>query len=186
MQALTHALGGRVAASANREYGPAQVSTILPNPLLRDGLQQVWMSHGDRIEALPPGFRGPGAERPFSGSSDGGSRRGATMACNFTLRYAIHPWWAGNPAPLRSGRLPGAPGLDAQINRRTKASSASAARWAMPLCYLPSAAASIRAWRLPWCSAPSATSWRRSSSIPGCCARMRLQQVQNSFTIIWA
>jgi len=56
MQALTHALSGKVAASAEREYGPAQLQTLTPNPLLPDGEQIVWMSHGDRIEALPPGF----------------------------------------------------------------------------------------------------------------------------------
>ena len=56
MQALTHALGGRVAASTEREYGPAQVETLLPNPLLPLGDQPVWMSHGDRIEVPPPGF----------------------------------------------------------------------------------------------------------------------------------
>ena len=56
MQALTHALGGKVAASARREYGPAQVQALLPNPLLPSGSERVWMSHGDRIEALPPGF----------------------------------------------------------------------------------------------------------------------------------
>lgn len=56
MQALTHALGGRVAASTRREYGPAQVETLRPNPLLMPGSQRVWMSHGDRIEALPGGF----------------------------------------------------------------------------------------------------------------------------------
>ncbi len=56
MQALTYALGGRVAASTEREYGPAQISTIVSNPLIPLGEQKVWMSHGDRIEALPPGF----------------------------------------------------------------------------------------------------------------------------------
>lgn len=56
MQALTHALGGRVAPSQAREYGPAQVETVEPNALLPDGKQRVWMSHGDRIEELPPGF----------------------------------------------------------------------------------------------------------------------------------
>ncbi|MCC7352217.1 MAG: glutamine-hydrolyzing GMP synthase [Anaerolineae bacterium] len=59
MQLLAHALGGRVAPSSHREYGPAQVAlggepsplfSGLPTPLA------VWMSHGDRIEALPPGF----------------------------------------------------------------------------------------------------------------------------------
>jgi GMP synthase (glutamine-hydrolysing) len=56
MQALTHALGGRVTPSSDREYGPAIITTAQENPLLLDGSQQVWMSHGDRIESLPPGF----------------------------------------------------------------------------------------------------------------------------------
>lgn len=56
MQALTHALGGMVAAATEREYGAAQVEILAPNPLLPSGNQTVWMSHGDRIETLPPGF----------------------------------------------------------------------------------------------------------------------------------
>lgn len=56
MQALTHALGGRVAPSMEREYGPAQLETLVPNALIPTGQRQVWMSHGDRIETLPPGF----------------------------------------------------------------------------------------------------------------------------------
>ena len=57
MQTLTHALGGRVAASQEREYGPAEIETVLPNPLLPSGRQRVWMSHGDRIESAPVGFQ---------------------------------------------------------------------------------------------------------------------------------
>jgi GMP synthase (glutamine-hydrolysing) len=56
MQALTHALGGRVAPSMDREYGPAQLQTLRDNPLLPSGEQPVWMSHGDRIEVPPDGF----------------------------------------------------------------------------------------------------------------------------------
>jgi GMP synthase (glutamine-hydrolysing) len=56
MQALTVALGGRVAASTKREYGPAEVDTIQSNPLLPEGKILVWMSHGDRIEQSPDGF----------------------------------------------------------------------------------------------------------------------------------
>ena len=56
MQALTYALGGRVASSGEREYGYALLRTITPNPLLPSGEQQVWMSHGDRIEVPPAGF----------------------------------------------------------------------------------------------------------------------------------
>jgi GMP synthase (glutamine-hydrolysing) len=56
MQALTHALGGRVAASSAREYGLAELEVFATNPLIREGRQPVWMSHGDRIETPPPGF----------------------------------------------------------------------------------------------------------------------------------
>ena len=56
MQALTHALGGSVASSTDREYGQAQLQTLRENLLLPPGEQPVWMSHGDRIEAPPDGF----------------------------------------------------------------------------------------------------------------------------------
>jgi GMP synthase (glutamine-hydrolysing) len=56
MQALTHTLGGRVAPSEKQEYGPARLMSSVPNPLIPQGDQLVWMSHGDRIEALPTGF----------------------------------------------------------------------------------------------------------------------------------
>ena len=57
MQALTDALGGRVAASTEREYGPAELVTGLSNLLIPVGRQRVWMSHGDRIEEPPAGFK---------------------------------------------------------------------------------------------------------------------------------
>lgn len=56
MQALTHALGGLVASSREREYGLATIETGLANPLIPTGQHRVWMSHGDRIESPPAGF----------------------------------------------------------------------------------------------------------------------------------
>ena len=59
MQLLAHNLGGRVAPAARREYGPALLEvTDLGCPLFANlpFVQPVWMSHGDRIETLPPGF----------------------------------------------------------------------------------------------------------------------------------
>ena len=55
MQALTHALGGQVDSSAHREYGSAEIQTLVPGTAL-DVLSKVWMSHGDRITKMPPGF----------------------------------------------------------------------------------------------------------------------------------
>ncbi len=63
LQLLAYTLGGRVALSNEREYGPAivqlNVATTEPIAALFAGLSsslQVWMSHGDRVETPPPGF----------------------------------------------------------------------------------------------------------------------------------
>ncbi len=59
MQLLAHSLGGRVAASERREYGPARLHLAAGQEALFGGLGaeiDVWMSHGDRIEELPAGF----------------------------------------------------------------------------------------------------------------------------------
>jgi GMP synthase (glutamine-hydrolysing) len=62
MQLLVHQLGGRVGASGGREFGHAVIQRAAngaaASPIL-EGLpdsMQVWMSHGDRVEELPPGF----------------------------------------------------------------------------------------------------------------------------------
>lgn len=72
MQLFAYRLGGVVGSSQRREYGPAVLQVdVTENPLFRDwqlqtedltnetsvtNLQQVWMSHGDKVERLPPGF----------------------------------------------------------------------------------------------------------------------------------
>jgi GMP synthase (glutamine-hydrolysing) len=56
MQALAHALGGEITASTAREFGYTQLGVEVPNPLIPAGDHQVWMSHGDQITKLPPGF----------------------------------------------------------------------------------------------------------------------------------
>ena len=56
MCALTHSLGGVVSAATDREYGLANLTTSIDNPLLDNGEQPVWMSHGDNIETAPAGF----------------------------------------------------------------------------------------------------------------------------------
>ena len=56
MQALTQALGGRVDPSNEREFGPATVTPLVANTLLPDQPFPVWMSHGDRLTQLAPGF----------------------------------------------------------------------------------------------------------------------------------
>jgi len=55
MQLLAYSLGGEVAHSTEREYGPAIIQPLIPGSML-DSISNVWMSHGDRIIRMPDGF----------------------------------------------------------------------------------------------------------------------------------
>lgn len=58
-QLLAHKLGGKVMASNKREYGRANLDKIYCKDSIFKGVSdhtQVWMSHGDTIEVLPPQF----------------------------------------------------------------------------------------------------------------------------------
>lgn len=61
MQLVTHLSGGEVAKASHREYGRAQLTIDDRSDLFKGigegGGTVVWMSHGDRIERMPPGFR---------------------------------------------------------------------------------------------------------------------------------
>jgi GMP synthase (glutamine-hydrolysing) len=67
MQAMAQQLGGRVENVGKAEFGYASVRARGHTELLRDiqdhetseghGMLDVWMSHGDRVAELPPGFK---------------------------------------------------------------------------------------------------------------------------------
>ncbi len=76
-QTMVAQLGGKVEPGRTREFGRAEIEIVEPSPLFEgvvdpEGVQrangaepgwrpgtrhQVWMSHGDRVISLPPGFR---------------------------------------------------------------------------------------------------------------------------------
>ena len=58
MQLIAHHLGGQVDPGAAREYGPALLAVREPNGLFEglSGELPVWMSHGDHVSKMPPGF----------------------------------------------------------------------------------------------------------------------------------
>ena len=63
MQVLAHQLGGSVSPSTKREYGHAVLhQNYSESPLFGqlDLSMPVWMSHGDQIQGLPPGFKALG------------------------------------------------------------------------------------------------------------------------------
>ncbi|HZY04653.1 MAG TPA: glutamine-hydrolyzing GMP synthase [Anaeromyxobacteraceae bacterium] len=74
LQLFAHELGGRVDQAAHREYGPATIETRGGSRLFEGlpGSLDVWMSHGDRVEALPPGFEpiAETASSPFAAVED--------------------------------------------------------------------------------------------------------------------
>jgi GMP synthase (glutamine-hydrolysing) len=85
MHLLTHTLGGKVSPSTHREYGDARleigdsrlwpqslISNLSDGPSHRPSPISVWMSHGDRIEQVPPGFNviARSANSPIAGMAD--------------------------------------------------------------------------------------------------------------------
>ncbi len=61
MQLMAHLLGGEVAHSEKREYGKAKLTLGRDGRLFKGlgrkgGQLTVWMSHGDHVKTLPPGF----------------------------------------------------------------------------------------------------------------------------------
>jgi GMP synthase (glutamine-hydrolysing) len=82
MQTMAMQLGGAVEAHDQKEFGYAQVRARGHSALLKDiqdsvnaeghGLLDVWMSHGDRVTALPAGFKSIAStpDLPLAGMAD--------------------------------------------------------------------------------------------------------------------
>jgi GMP synthase (glutamine-hydrolysing) len=109
MQTMCDELGGRVVLSRHQEFGRAEIE-ILDDCRLFDGLwakggrAEVWMSHGDRVDALPAGFRAVASSEaaPYAMIADDERRfygclfhpevahtpQGAALLRNFTHRVA--------------------------------------------------------------------------------------------------
>ena len=108
-------LGGKVEAGHNREFGRADIHIQKQSPLLAglgdsQGNEPVWMSHGDKITAIPPGFEviAVSESSPFAAIANetkhfygvqfhpevAHTPRGATILKNFVTGIAgIKPEW---------------------------------------------------------------------------------------------
>ncbi|MDX2264891.1 MAG: glutamine-hydrolyzing GMP synthase [Hyphomicrobiales bacterium] len=114
-QTMVRELGGVVEPSSEREYGDARITIVEPGAFF-DGvgeaghIERVWMSHGDRVTELPPGFRtlAISEHAPFAAIADETRRfygvqfhpeaahtpRGAAMLGNFLRLAGVHGQWS--------------------------------------------------------------------------------------------
>ena len=113
--AMAHQLGGKVEGGHHREFGRADIVIARESPLLA-GLgaigdrEPVWMNHGDKITAMPPGFEvvATSDNSPYAVIADEKRKlygiqfhpevvhtpRGAEIYRNFVLNIAgIQPEW---------------------------------------------------------------------------------------------
>jgi GMP synthase (glutamine-hydrolysing) len=111
-QAMVAELGGEVESGHAREFGRAELEIVADCKLFegvwRKGERDtVWMSHGDRVTRLPPGFRvvGVSVGAPFAAIADEERKlyavqfhpevahtpRGAALIANFVRRIAAIP-----------------------------------------------------------------------------------------------
>jgi GMP synthase (glutamine-hydrolysing) len=107
-------LGGKVEGGHNQEFGRADIRIQASSPLLEGlaetGSEPVWMSHGDKITAIPPGFSviATSEGSPYAVIADEKRKfygvqfhpevahtpRGATLLSNFVRTIAgIEPEW---------------------------------------------------------------------------------------------
>jgi len=94
MQTMAHQLGGNVEPGSVREFGYAQMRARGHSQLFRDiqdrhndeghGLLDVWMSHGDKVTAMPPGFK-------LIGSSDACAIAGMADEARGFYAVQFHP-----------------------------------------------------------------------------------------------
>jgi len=92
LQLIALELGGKVDKAAHREYGPATIETKATAELFEGlpGKLDVWMSHGDRVEALPPGFE-PIASTPSAPFAAVEDRRRRIFGVQFHPEVAHTP-----------------------------------------------------------------------------------------------
>ena len=117
MQLMAQSMGGRVGRAKHREFGRAELLVQDGSDLFKglDGKSpfSVWMSHGDRIESLPSGFKviARTANSPIA------AMKSVNKATSF-LRSPVPPRsrtydaWRTHPQKLRPSYLRGEIDLD--------------------------------------------------------------------------
>jgi GMP synthase (glutamine-hydrolysing) len=136
MQLIAHLAGGKVVGASRREYGRATVK-VIEGKLFRGFTPgeetQVWMSHGDHVEAPPPGFisTASSANSPIAGFEHrtkpifavqfhpevAHTARGAEIIANFLFDICgCRPdWTAGHFIESETARIRAVAGSEARV-----------------------------------------------------------------------
>jgi GMP synthase (glutamine-hydrolysing) len=111
MQTMAAQLGGEVEVGLVREFGYAEIRARGHSKLFRDiqdrnneaghGLLDVWMSHGDKVTLMPPGFTviASNAITQIAGMADEARR---FYSVQFHPEVTTHAARQGNNQPLRA------------------------------------------------------------------------------------
>ena len=96
MQTMAQQLGGKVESGTKREFGYAEVRARNHTKLLEgiedfrtesgEGMLKVWMSHGDKVTELPPGFKVMCSTPSCPACA---TRSGASTPCSSTRKSRI-------------------------------------------------------------------------------------------------
>ncbi|MGH9476987.1 MAG: glutamine-hydrolyzing GMP synthase [Terriglobales bacterium] len=113
LQLMVDTLGGTVENAAEREFGRADVEVDTRDGLFHDspGREVVWMSHGDSVQKLPPGFQAVArSPRSLAAIADPGRRmwavqfhpevrhseRGQALLANFVAQCGVARDWTAS------------------------------------------------------------------------------------------
>jgi GMP synthase (glutamine-hydrolysing) len=92
LQWITHTLGGKVQRAERREYGPADLEVRDGSPLFSGFPMhlKIWMSHGDHVLELPPGFHVTGATGNSMSAAEDPARRIFAVQFHPEVRHTEH------------------------------------------------------------------------------------------------
>jgi GMP synthase (glutamine-hydrolysing) A subunit len=181
LQTMAAQLGGAVESSAHREFGYAQVRARGHSRLLRDiedhaspegyGLLDVWMSHGDRVNSLPAGFRAicTSDNSPIAGMAD--EERGF-YGLQFHPEVTTPARGNGSSTASSTRSAAAATSGGPRTSSRTASAGCASRSAATGSCW-PYRAGSTPQWWRRSCTGRSATSSPASSSTTACCASTR-------------
>ncbi len=184
MQALTHALGGQVDPSAQREYGPAEIE---PLSLQSSTLQSL---HKSGCLTATASRNSPKASSPLAASGNSPfAAMGDMQRKYFGVQFHPEVHHTPNGEKLLKHFVVEICGVKPNWTPASiieESVDAFASRWERNACWRRSPAVWIHRLRRRWFIEPSAINWWLFLWIRVCCGRMKASRSLRHFGEIWA